>query len=153
MLNGRLRVGFAGGCLLLLAAALATSGCRTGGRAEDEILRLESSIERASATHNAGLIDSLVVEGFQYWSYTGERRGKSDLLRTIAQADEATTQITDPVVHVYGDTAIYTARVTDTSKGADGTTHATATCVTDVFARRGGRWQWVASHESLVPAR
>ena len=55
-----------------------------------------------------------------------------------------------PVVRVYGDAAVYTARITDSGKRPNGESFTTKTCITELYVRRDARWQLVASHESLL---
>jgi len=58
--------------------------------------------------------------------------------------------VEDPMVRVFGDAAVYTARIIDTGKHANGASFSVASCVTNVFVRRNGKWQIVAEHESLA---
>jgi uncharacterized protein (TIGR02246 family) len=118
---------------------------------EKEILRLEDTITKAWLKHDTATISSIVADDFQSWSFKGARRGKADLLRTVEKSSETETKVDDAVVRVYGDAAVYTARITDSGKRPDGESFTTETCVTELYVRRGGRWQLVASHESLLP--
>ena len=54
------------------------------------------------------------------------------------------------MVRVYGDAAIYTARVIDSGKHASGEAFTSTTYITVVYIRRGGKWQMVADHETLL---
>ena len=53
-------------------------------------------------------------------------------------------------MRVFGDTAIYTARITDTVRDEKGESFEAATAVTAVFLRRDGKWQMVQNHDSLL---
>lgn len=94
----------------------------------------------------------VVADDLEYWSLKGKRRNKSDLLKLVAQDGEGTTTVADPQVRVFGDTAIYTARITDLGKDEKGATAEATTMVTTVFLRRNGKWQMVQDHDSLVAA-
>jgi hypothetical protein len=61
----------------------------------------------------------------------------------------SSSAVSDQRVVVSGDTAVAFARITDTTvtKGAKETSQ---TWVSDVWARRSGRWQWLASHENRL---
>ena len=120
------------------------------GDDEKEILRLEDTITKAWLKHDTAIIGSIVAEDFQSWSFKGARRGKADLLRTVEKNTESDTKVDDAVVRVYGDAALYTARVTDSGTRPNGELFTTKTCITEIFIRRHGRWQLVASHESLL---
>ena len=58
-------------------------------------------------------------------------------------------QLDDVKVRVYGDTAVVTGQITEKSKFRDKDTSGVRR-FTDVFVKRDGRWQAVASHESDV---
>ncbi|WP_162601697.1 nuclear transport factor 2 family protein [Occallatibacter savannae] len=115
-----------------------------------EILRLEEVQAKAWLKHDWATISMMVADDFQYWSFKGIRRNKDDLKRTLEQSGEGDTKIEDPEVRVYGNAAIFTARILDTEKLPNGQTHAEKTCVTDVFIRRAGKWRLVASQETPV---
>jgi uncharacterized protein (TIGR02246 family) len=139
----------------LLCVALVIIGLAPvrANRADDEkeILRLVDTINKAWLKHDTATISSIVADDFQSWSFKGARRGKADLLRTVEKNDESDTKVDDPVVRVYGDAAVYTAIITDSGKRPNGEIFTSKTCVTDIYICRSGRWQLVASHESLLP--
>jgi ketosteroid isomerase-like protein len=60
-------------------------------------------------------------------------------------------QLDDVKVRVYGDAAVVTGLITEKSKFRDKDTSGVRR-FTDVFVKRDGRWQAVASHESEVSA-
>jgi hypothetical protein len=136
--------------VFLLAACLFPVRADWGGD-EKEIFRLEEVITKAWLNHDTATIGSIVADDFQSWSFKGTRRGKVDLLRTVEKNTESNTKVDDAVVRVYGDAAVYTARITDSGIRPNGETFTTKTCVTEIYIRRSGRWQLVASHESLLP--
>lgn len=117
---------------------------------KEEILRLEEVQAKAWLKHDWATISPMIADDFQYWSFKGIRRNKDDLRRTLEQSREGDTKIEDPEVRVYGDAAVFTARILDTEKLPNGQTHAEKTCVTDVFVRRAGKWLLVAGQETLV---
>src|ERR1700756_5333990 len=108
---------------------------------EKEILHLEGTIAKAWLKHDTVTISPIVADDFQSWSFKGARRGKAELLRAVEKRGESKTKVDNPVVRVYGDAAVYTARITDSGKGPNGETFITKTCVTDIYIRRSGRWQ------------
>ena len=137
-------------CLALVVICLAPTRANSADD-EKEILRLEATITKAWLQHDRVTISSIVADDFQSWSFKGARRGKADLLRAVEKSGESDTKVDDPVVRVYGDAAVYTARITDSGKRPNGETFTTKTCVTQIYIRRSGRWQLVANHESLLP--
>ena len=61
-------------------------------------------------------------------------------------------QLDDVKVRVYGDVAVVIGLITEKSKFKDEDTSGQRR-FSDVFVRRDGRWQAVASHESPVSAK
>ena len=59
-------------------------------------------------------------------------------------------RLDDMTVRLYGDTAVVRGLITEKSKLRDKDTSGKSR-FTDVFVKRAGRWQAVASHESNVP--
>lgn len=98
----------------------------------------------------------LVADDVAYWSHSGQRRTKDDLMRLVQQVggselSAAATEIVDPQVRDLGDVAVFTARIVDSGikPGADRRWRLES-AVTDVWARRDGRWQLVAVHETVL---
>ena len=137
---------------LFLCLAVAVSAYGGVPDDEKEILRLEATIKDAWLKRDTATIASIVGDDFQSWSFRGERRSKADMLRTVAKSDETDTVVEDSAVHIYGDTGIYTARLTDTGKHPDGRAFSTRSCLTAIFIRRDGRWQMVAEQQAIIPA-
>lgn len=136
--------------LILLAAGQATVAAAADGDSQ-EILRLEETIKNAWLRHDTAAIAAIVADDFESWSFRGQRRGKADLLRAVEKSDESDTAVEDAAVRVYGDAAIYTARLTDTGKHSDGQAYRARNCLTAVFVRRAGKWQLVSEHQAFIP--
>src|ERR1700747_2913490 len=126
--------------ILLLAACLSSGRADNAGD-EKEIFRLEEVITQAWLKHDTATISSIVANDFQSWSFKGARRSKADLLRTVEKNTESNTKVDDAVVRVYGDAAIYTARITDSGKRPNGESFQTKTCITELYVRRDARGQ------------
>lgn len=118
---------------------------------EKEILRLEQVIADAWLKHDIATISAIVADDFESWSFKGQRRGKADLLKHVANNKETKTDVADEKVRVFGDTAIYTALITDSFTDNKGASTSATTAVTIVYVRRGGQWKMVQGHESLLP--
>jgi ketosteroid isomerase-like protein len=118
---------------------------------EKEIMRLTEVINAAWLKHDTATISPLIADDMQAWSFKGARRGKAELLRAVEKSDEGDTKVDDAIVRVFGDAAIYTARITDTGKRANGETFSITSVVTNTWIRRAGKWQIVAEHQSVLP--
>lgn len=68
--------------------------------------------------HDVTVISPVIADDMQAWSFKGARRGKAELLRAVEKSEESDTKVEEPVVRVFGDAAVYTARVIDTGKHA-----------------------------------
>jgi uncharacterized protein (TIGR02246 family) len=117
---------------------------------EKEILRLTEVINAAWLKHDVATISPLIADDMQAWSFKGARRGKAELLRSVEKSEESDTKVEDPMVRVFGEAAVYTARITDTGKHPNGEAFSVASTVTMVWVRRAGKWQVVAEHQSVV---
>jgi uncharacterized protein (TIGR02246 family) len=117
---------------------------------EKEILRLTEVINAAWLKHDVATISPLIADDMQAWSFKGARRGKAELLRSVEKSEESDTKVEDPMVRVFGDAAVYTARITDTGKHANGEAFSVTSTVTTVLVRRAGKWQVVTEHQSVV---
>ena len=142
-------------CVLLFASAVAlfADTQQPGTVASDdekEILRLEKVINEAWLKHDVATISQIVADDFESWSFKGQRRGRADLLKYVANNKETKTEVADEKVRVFGDTAIYTALITDSFIDNKGITASETTAVTIVYVRRGGEWKMVQDHESLL---
>jgi ketosteroid isomerase-like protein len=117
---------------------------------EKEILRLTDVINAAWLKHDVATISPLIADDMQAWSFKGARRGKAELLRAVEKSEESDTKVEDPMVRVFGDAAVYSARITDTGKRANGDPFSVTSVVTNLWVRRAGKWQVVAEHESIT---
>jgi uncharacterized protein (TIGR02246 family) len=139
--------------LTVSTAALSQAGDRSAD--EREVLRLYNALITAWQKNELHTLNSIVADDFQYWSFKGERRNKADMLKNVARSQtsgdkDTQTQIEDPVVRVYGESAVLTCRIIDTGKHADGRAFKGKTADTEVFVRRDGKWVLVAEHETLL---
>ena len=136
------------GAVALFADAKQPGAVASDG--EKEILRLEKVINEAWLKHDVATISQIVADDFESWSFKGQRRDKADLLKHVVNNKETKTEVADEKVRVFGDTAIYTALITDSFIDNKGITTSEITAVTIVYVRRGGQWKMVQDHESLL---
>ena len=136
--------------LAVVMLALTFADCAKKPSSEQEALQLEKDLLAAWQAHDTAAVAAIVADDFQEWSFKGERLNKAQLLRLVAKSEDGASRVEDPVVRVYGETAIYTARIIDSGVRATGEQSTQATCVTDVFVRRRSKWQMVASQEMLI---
>lgn len=142
--------------LCVVLASVVVSLRAESSATQKEILHLEDVLTKAWLERDVSTISPLIAEDYQDWSDRGVRLGKADLLKAVQKNAGSTTHVEEPAVRVYGDTAIFTARVIETRKPETGKPSRgqgaiVVTCITDVFVRRNGRWVVVTSQETLIP--
>ena len=135
-------------CLILLGGVVTVLADTVAD--EKEILRLEEAIKTAWLKHDLTTISAIFADDFQGWSFHGKRIDKAFVLRAVEKNEESDTKVEEPVVRVFGDSAIYSARIIDTGKHGNGEQFSVTSCITSVFVRRNGKWQVVAEHEMPV---
>src|SRR5881409_975069 len=139
--------------LLLVALLLATQAPGAQDTVAQVLLRLEDYWTVGLTRRDAALFRRLLAEGFVY-SEDDRTVGRDDVLRDIVAGPDTveTAHNEDVKVHRFGTTAIVTGWLVvggDGPKGAFSRRYR----FTDTWIRRGRRWQIVAAHDYLVPAR
>jgi uncharacterized protein (TIGR02246 family) len=143
----------------LVAASCVVSGAQEAERrkltrAEEEVRRLERRWLDAYEQNDPVAMDRIVADDFTITFPSGRIQTKPELMATIKSPGRAAQRrrfYTDGVQsRAYGDTVvILIGRVTGEYE-RDGKPFREASRYTDVYVRRGGRWQVVASHLSNV---
>jgi ketosteroid isomerase-like protein len=146
--------------LVVLAGAVAVLGITTPGtsvakdtaKAEKELLQIERDWTQASLKGDATALGKILGDDWVGQGPAGTMT-KTQVLAELKSGDNKTESITlgDMKVRVYGDTAVVTGSDDEKSsyKGKDTSGHYTWT---DVFVKRKGHWEAVASQGTLIPA-
>ncbi len=122
-----------------------------GAELRDALVQVENEWGRALVERNVGAFSRCLADE---WVLTTS--GGSSVTKSMALADLASGalriesfRIDDVSVRAYGETAIVRGLITERSslRGADTSGKRR---FTDVFVKRDGRWQAVASHENNV---
>ncbi len=117
------------------------------------LLRLEDDWARGLTRRDAALFRRLLADGFVY-SEDDRTVGRDDVLRDIVAGPDTveTAHNEDMKVHRFGTTAIVTGWLVVGGHGPQGA-FSRRYRFTDTWVRRGRRWQIVAAHDYLVPAK
>jgi ketosteroid isomerase-like protein len=113
----------------------------------DELVEVADAWARAIVTNNADEIAGFMSDDWVIVSESGISTKEQflDLVRSGALTHSAMDRVGEARVRVHGDTALFTARVTNTAHHASQQYDADE-WTTDVFIRRDGRWICVLSH-------
>jgi ketosteroid isomerase-like protein len=143
-------------CMWLLVAATVTVGAVPVGQsvANDAAVveALERALVKAIGARDLVTYDRLVADDYIVVRANGQESTKAQVLATY-RADELAyvgLDITDVKTHVFGDTAIVSARTLGTRKEG-GTEVPNRVRYIRIFARRQGEWRAVS--QMATPAR
>ncbi len=125
----------------------------TPALSEDEkaLLKLEQDWGEATMKGDVAFVDHSEADEYVYTDPNGQMSNKKDSLEaTKAGAAKLDSfKIRDVKVHVYGDTAVLTGQTQLKGKGDDADMSGDFRW-TDVFIKRDGRWQAVASQATAI---
>ena len=144
-----------GAALVVVASALAVT-CRAPGptvpQGEAALVALQQDLAEAWLSADRPTLERIIASE---WTITGPDGRMSDRARVLAQVFETgvhkihNLKIDEVRARVFGDAAVVTGRTRGTGE-FEGAGYDVVVRFTDVFVRRAGRWQAVASHASLV---
>jgi ketosteroid isomerase-like protein len=120
--------------------------------AETQLLQIERDWCAAGLKKDAGALDRILAADASLVGIRGRMQGKSEFLADLKDTTSSVTACSDTnmKVRVYGDTAIVTGEATrsGTLKGAPYKDR--RALWTDVFVKKDGRWQCVATQSTLI---
>jgi ketosteroid isomerase-like protein len=140
-----------GGLLLLGSPGAATAQ----SKAEQELIQVEKDWCTAMQKKDAAFLERMLAADYVGISMSGKTGTKADSTRGIK---DPSTRLdvcvdTDFNVRVYGDVGVVIARYARAGVDAGGPYKDRTGWYTDVFVRRNGQWQCVASQSTnTVPA-
>src|SRR3982750_4463069 len=145
-----MRLGILVGVIPLIAAPSATAKCIGEGRHQAASVRYICDMERAwgqaFVKADASVAKHMLADDFVGIDTKGRRYDKAAELADISKPSHfASDQLNDVSVRFYGDTAIAQGSDSWTGKGGE---HGRFVW-TDVWHRRGGSWQMVASEDLI----
>jgi ketosteroid isomerase-like protein len=114
---------------------------------EAELVAVADAWAAAIVANDADAIAGFMADDWVIVSASGISPAAEFLavVRSGELTHSAMTRVSEPRIRVHGDTAVLTARVTNTAHHA-GNRYDADEWTTDVFVRREGRWRCVLSH-------
>jgi len=133
---------------LLIAALVPVIAAAQAAGDEQLLKETEQRLARAWTQHDRAFIESLLAPEWSVTQADGGTLTRSAVLGTFFDAVQFDSNVIDDVtVVLFGDTAIVRGR-TVASASLNGEPVNARIRFTDVFLRRNGRWQVIASHAS-----
>jgi ketosteroid isomerase-like protein len=140
----------------VLAAVFAAVGLiasASPGGVEEQIVQMEKDWAEAAMKRDAKPLENIIADDWVGVWWDGSVASKADAIGDIKSGASTIQSITfDPIkVRVFGDTAVAQGGDTEKSqyKGKDSSGHY---LWTDVYVKRNGKWQAVASQSTKVEA-
>jgi len=119
--------------------------------AEKELIKLENDWSTAVMKHDAKALESLYATEYIATDATGKTYNKAEAIKADASPNTVVTSfvLSDLKVHIYGQTGVVTG-VNTIKATSDGKDVSGGYRFTDVFVKRDGRWQCVATQGTLI---
>ena len=137
-------------CFVLLASSAWSQAQKTGG-AEKAVAALEEQWLQSQKTNNPDLIAPALADKFVSTSSDGKVTSKAEWSANAKATKYSGAEYGDLQVTVFGDTAIATGFEKLKGTDASGRPLDVHERWTDTWVKMpGGKWQCVASHQSLV---
>jgi ketosteroid isomerase-like protein len=142
--------------LLLSSAGIRPSGARPRAATGDDsdpqqyLIQMERDWAKAVMTNDPAGIGSIEASDFSYVldNYSGNNKGDLAVAKQAGMSGSA--ELTDLKVRLLGDVAIVTGKTMLRNATFRAEDISGDYLFTDVFAKRDGRWQVVASHASKM---
>ena len=119
-----------------------------------ELADIQQRLAKAWMTADRAAIERIIAPDWTLTGADGRLSTRADVLRDAFETKVhriAVIEIDDVRVRLFGDAAVVTGRTRGRGRYQD-VPYDVSLRFTDVFVRRDGRWQAVASHASLLTA-
>lgn len=145
--------------IFMLATALFTQGQLSdtktargsGGGIEQELIQLKRDWGKAYVQRDIVLLNRIIADEYSVTDAEGHITNRAEIVANFKSGETLyeVSSYDDAKVKVYGDVAIVAGRGTVKGRSKTGSFH-TQYYSTNVFVKRDGRWQAVATHISGV---
>jgi len=147
-------------CVIAIAISVFyAQAAQTAARAQDqarsvreELLRVENEWNAAYNRHDQEGVSRILADDYALIDADGYVLNKRQYLDTIPRVEIKSENLKYPNVRVYGDAAIVNS-IWNGTYSFDGKNVTETIQYTDVFIRKDGKWQAVASQGTRIPKR
>lgn len=120
-----------------------------------QLTDIQQQLAKAWLAGDRATIERIIAPEWSLTGPDGQMSTRSDVVRDVFETRThriIALTVDDVRVKVFGDAAVVTGRTHGQGESAK-TPYDVVIRFTDMFVRRGGRWQAVASHASLLTTR
>ena len=139
--------------VILATALFAAAQTSADKKVEVELLRIQREMIDTSLRGDKSAFERYTADTYIETDFNGAVTTRARILDnflTPPPSMKPTLEIQDVQVQVYGDTAVMSSRGNYRAE-ANGQKITNSFRTTDVWLRRDGRWQMIASHDSQIP--
>ena len=140
--------------LVFVMSSLAVAQTRPDNRTEQDIRRINSQMAEAGLHGDKATAERLIANDYLYTGMDGSTRTKAQIIKDMQPLPtnvKYSSRLEDVVIRDFGGTAVMSYRMVEDVE-VNGQRNSSQYRSTDVFMRRRGTWQLIATHTSMIPA-
>ena len=141
--------------LVCVVSSLAVAQTRPDNRTEQDIRRINSQVAEAGLHGDKATAERLIANDYIYTGMDGSTRTKAQIIKDIQPLRanvKYSSRLEDVVIRDFGGTAVMSYRMVEDVE-VNGQRNSSQYRSTDVFMRRRGTWQLIATHTSMIPTK
>lgn len=133
----------------------AAQGAQTQGAVEQKVMQLEHDVAKAFASADIAVVERFEAPDYIFTGPGGSVTGRADDVNDLKTGNfkAEAIDLDDMKVHVYGDTAVVTGKVTLKNCKYRGNDLSGDYRFTDVWTKTNAGWQVIASQSSPLAKR
>ena len=141
--------------LVFIASSPAVAQTRPDNRTEQDIRRINGQVAEAGLHGDKATAERLIANDYIYTGMDGSTRTKAQIIKDMQPLPanvKYSSRLEDVVIRDFGGTAVMSYRMVEDVE-VNGQRNSSQYRSTDVFMRRRGMWQLIATHTSMIPAK
>ena len=139
---------------VLAASSITDAQTRSNNRVEQEIRRINREVAEAGLRGDKATAERLIADDYLYTGMDGSTRTKAQIIKDMQPLPaniNYSSRVEDVVIRDFGGTAVMSYRMVEDVE-VNGQKNSMQYRSTDVFMRRKGKWQLIATHTSTIPS-